>query len=514
MLNKTLHTIEKDILNKSIFYSFSIYVRMFLKIISGVMIAKLLGPALFGLKNAFEMTLNYEACSDIGTFWALSREAPYFRGEKNPEKADMAIRSVFTVNVCYAVVAAAILISISHYLGLRGYEKEHVDFILFLGLIILTGKLYGFLITLLKIDKKFQLLSKIQILYGFTASVVGVILVYMLGFRGLLISLVIADTACIACILLAGQSLPRPAVSHQLYWHLAKIGLPIMVLFLVISLMNSADKILILWMISEEALGHYGVATVAAGIIGTIPVAIQSITLTPLMEKYGRTKDRHSVLQYFADPTVLMTYIIPLLVAILYFGAHLPVVYFLDQYIQSVDALKILIFGNYFDAITTPALSICLAFNKQVRVTCIALPIAALDFCLNYILLKAGLGIEGAALGTCAGYFAYFCAISFFACKQFGDSVRDYARMMIVLITPIVYSIFLVWIIDSTIKPMIGHIYSDLLVTILKYCLFVIFYSLVFVCVRRHSVFVKLVNDSFLSHLVPSQIKERFFGDR
>ena len=109
-----------------------------------------------------------------------------------------------------------------------------------------------------------------------------------------------------------------------------------MILFGFFLLLNSADRILILTMISEEALGYFGIAMVAAAVIATIPQAVHNVTLAPIMEELGRTGDKHSIKNYFIEPMVLMAYTFPLLIACFHFGIHLPIVYFLNQYMQSI----------------------------------------------------------------------------------------------------------------------------------------------------------------------------------
>jgi len=48
---------EKEIVSKSLFYSLSLYLRMFFKLIGGFFIAKFLGPSLYGLRNVFDLTM-------------------------------------------------------------------------------------------------------------------------------------------------------------------------------------------------------------------------------------------------------------------------------------------------------------------------------------------------------------------------------------------------------------------------------------------------------------------------
>ena len=500
-------TVEKEILNKSIVYFFSLYVRIFTKLLGGIVIAKLLGPTLYGLRNAFGLSLEYEEHSDLGTFSALNRQAPYYRGAKDFQKADDAISSVFGINIVYAFIAAVILIFISRYLGFKGWEQKYVDFFFFLGIIIFSGKLNRFFQFKLKIDKKFYFLSRIEILYGLSATVIGVIFVYFFGFRGLLISLPISDFICIGYMLSKEKRIPPIKISFPLYWDLLKIGFPMMILFLLLMLLRTADRTVILALISEEALGYFGIATIATSIIGTIPMAVHNVTLAPVMEKFGKTKNKHSIKNYFIEPMILMAYTIPVLIAGLYFSIHLPIDYFLAKFHLSIPVVKILIIGFFFQAVASPALSICLAFNKQIKLILLVTPLVALNFCLNIMFIRVGWGIEGVALGTSITFFVYFCVFIYFALTQFEGEIKEFLAILLSVLIPFAYSILLVLFIENIIKLKIFGLWQDIFLTSLKASLFIILYSIIFLRIRKHSAFIKLVDNSPLAHLIPNKWK-------
>jgi len=490
---------EKEILNKSLVYSFSLYIRMFVKLLGGFFIAQFLGPALYGLRNAFGLSLNYESFSNLGTFPALNRQAPYYRGANDSAKFNIALSTVFSINIIYAFIAAALLLLISWYLRRNGFDQKYVDFIFFLGLMIFTGKLIAFFQTKLKIDKNFYLLSKVEVLYGVIASALGIVLTYLFSFRGVLISLLSANLICITYILFNERKLPPIRISFPMYWHLLKIGFPMMVLFVFFMLLSSADRILILAMISEEALGYFGIAMVAVAVIATIPNAVHNVTLAPVMEKLGRTGDKHSIKHFFIEPMVLMAYTLPLLLACLHFAIHLPIEYFLTKYMQSIEIIRILILGYFFHAVASPALSVSLAMNKQVKLIFLVVPIVSLNFLLNYLFIKSGWGLKGVAIGTSITYFCHFCAMVLFTLSYLDETLKAYLKTLFVILFPIFYTVLLFWIIDTNIQLNRNTIWSDIFATSVKIGLFILLYSLVFLKIKNHPAFQKMFSNLFLS---------------
>jgi O-antigen/teichoic acid export membrane protein len=500
--------LEKQLLSQSLFYSFSLYMRMFLKLLGGIIIAKLLGPSLFGLKNAFDLAREYEMHSDLGTFHALNRLAPYYKGENKTEKAHMAINSVFGINMFYAVIVAAITIIVSLYCAHKGYEQRYIDFLFVLGVMVFFGKLHLFLQTKFRIDRKFFELSISQLVYGLTASMFGVILSYLWGFRGLLMSLVIAEVSCIGYLMSKERTFPKIRISFALYWQVLKIGFPMMILFLLLILLTNADRTLILLMISENALGYFGIATVASGVIATIPGAIRSVTLAPVMEKLGRTKDWLSIKHYLSEPMIIMAYALPVVMSFIFFFVHLPIKYYLEQYMLSIAVVKILMIAVFFESVSSPIMSVCLAINKQIALICLVIPLVVLNFSLNYLFIVAGWGINGVAMGTGITFFVCFCTLLYFASIQFRENLRTYFDNLTVILVPFSYASVLIFCIDTFLNVATDNLWFDLMLSLIKVGLFICCYSILLYRIRKHSGFIKLYTNMAL---IARKFKPRSF---
>jgi O-antigen/teichoic acid export membrane protein len=274
-------------------------------------------------------------------------------------------------------------------------------------------------------------------------------------------------------------------------------------------LLRSADRTVILALISEEALGYFGIATIATSIIGTIPNAVHNVTIAPVMEKFGKTRNKDSVKNFFIEPMILIAYAIPVLIAGLYFFIHLPIDYFLTKFSQSIPVVKILIIGSFFQAAAQPALSISLAFNKQIKMIFLVVPLVALNFVLNIMLIRMGWGIEGVALGTGITFFASFCVLVYFALRQFEGDIKEYCNILMSVIAPFLYSILLILCIEVFIKHQIYGLWQDIFLTSLKASLFIGFYCIIFLRIRKHSAFIKLINNLPLAHLIPKKLKPR-----
>jgi len=486
---------EKKILKKSVFYSFALYIRMGIKILQGLFVAKFLGPSLYGLRNAFDLTIEYESYSDLGSLSAINRQIPYYRGREELGNERLAEASVFGVNFIYALCVGIMLIGVSFYLKGAGWEQKYSDFVFFFGLIIITNKVKYLYSTKLKYDNKFYLLSMAEMLYGFSSAVLCVSLTYLYSFRGLLTGLFTADLVFISYVLFKIKEFPSLRISFPLLRELIKIGFPIMVVGFLLTLMRSADRIVILAMLSEKALGYFSVATIATGIIVMVPSAIRQVTLSPMMEKLGRTNDIFRIKNYLTDPTVLIACSLPFLLAVIFFGIHLPVQYFLTKYYPAITIVKILTLGSYFAALTMMPLSLCFALNKQMKLIYLIVPAVVVNFVLNYIFVRLGWGVNGIAIGTCISYFLFTNMLFFYSLRLFRESFLQSLKFILLTYAPFIYTILLIYCLERIIQVDTTFFWDDIFYSSLKIVVFSVGYSIIFIFFRKHPAVTKLIDN-------------------
>ncbi|MCB0165110.1 MAG: polysaccharide biosynthesis C-terminal domain-containing protein [Anaerolineae bacterium] len=501
---------EKQILNQSIFYSFSLYLRMFFKLIGGIVVAKLLGPAAYGLKNAFDLAVDYQTYSDFGTFEAIQIHAPYHRGANDANQAERIMTTAFGVNMLLALTAGGILILASFYLRTTAWDTPYVDFLLFLGLIVITNKLKLFYLNKLKLDKKIYLLSQAEMLYGIAATILGIVLTYYYGLRGLFISLFLSDVIYLGYILAVEKKLPPMMISFPLFWKLMKVGLSINIVFFLITLLESVDRLVIITMLSEESLGFFGIATVAIGVVFTVPMAVESVTLPRLMEKLGKTQDINRIKNFLVDPTILMAYFLPFLLAALYFGIHLPIDYYLTQYAPSVNVVKILTLSLFFTATYTMPVSVCFGLNKQLNITGIIIPVILLNLLLNYVFIRIGWNIDGVAYGTGISYFVFSSVMIWYTLKQFQAKFKEVFNLLLLIYCPFCYLLVLTITLDHLWYATTTNLWNDLLTTAVRFVIFSILYSLIFILIRKHEAVTKLIENLPISEVFQEKLRMRF----
>jgi O-antigen/teichoic acid export membrane protein len=458
-------------------------------IVTGLLVAKLLGPAHYGLRNAFGLALQYEANTDLGTFPAANRLVPFMRGKGDVDDSAALKDSAFGVNYIFAMVAASVLFVIALVLRARELPPEYVSFCAFLGVLILTGKMLDYLTIELKIDQRFAVLGRKNVIHASSTLLFCPALAYLLALDGVLLGLALADLVAIAYLLV--QARMRPSFKHMslsAYLRLVQIGFPMMAFFTLNLLMNSSDRLLVIAMLSRDDLGYYAFAGMAATVVMTIPASIHNVTIAPIMELYGATDSRERIKHFFIGPLLLMAYLLPFIVAPIYFGIEVPMVWFFEEYLESVPAIKILIFSAYLQAIASPCISILLALDRQVALIYLMLPLVGLGFGVNYLVLAAGFGIEGLAIAMACLFLVYLLVMLFFASMQFEVSLLTYLRYVAIILAPVALSVALVLLLEfyfeGTGEPLLD--------SILALLIFVLAYGWIIIPMRKQPAFALL----------------------
>ena len=290
------------------------------------------------------------------------------------------------------------------------------------------------------------------------------------------------------------KKIPTINISFRLIKQLLKIGFPIMLVWLLLTLLRSSDRIVILSMISEEALGYYGVATVVAGVISIIPLTVYSVILPRIMEKLGQTNNINSIKYYLVEPAVITAFFLPIVIASIYYSIHIPIIYFLEKYFDSISVIKILSFALFFSSFAIP-LSTCVALNKQKAIAYLLVPPILLNIIINYILVSLNFGLNGVAIGTGVSYFVLCSSVFWFSLKQFDDSGSEIFNFLLFLYSPFFYSILLIIVLDRYLKFDTNTFWSDIGSTFIKFGIFLIFYSFIIVLNRKHSSFKKFTDN-------------------
>jgi O-antigen/teichoic acid export membrane protein len=289
---------------------------------------------------------------------------------------------------------------------------------------------------------------------------------------------------------------PRIQISISVLWTVLKIGFPIMLIGVAALALGSVDRIVIAARLPHEALGFFGLAAIISRFIsGALTDAMRVVLFPRVMEEAGKGETGR-LEEYFIQPTLLIAYFLPFLIGAAYLTIHLPLEYFLPDYLPAEIVCKILIIGSFFGCVSAAAGLVFIAFEKQVQMLIFMLIFAPFKAVLSYVPIALGFGIDGVAVGAVVATCLFGGVIIGYAMSLLRIGIREGSRLFIMMYAPFVYALGLLVVIDNVSLMATDSVGTDIAVTVLKLLLFWLAFSLILLPAhKKHPTFALLYND-------------------
>ena len=423
-----------------VYFSGSSYVSQTLGIVTSVLIKMYLGPTLMGVWATLQVVLRYSLWSNMGILASSYRQIPYFLG-KGDEREATRIRDtsfVFTLIMSCLVAIAIFVWSIIN----SAKYSEHVIFGLkMISFIIVATAIYNFYLSTLRGYKKFSFLSRLIVFNSLITMILVVVLVSSYSIYGLFFAILVSVLLSVVYAAIHTRYKIKFEVEPKRLIALLKIGIPLIFSGFVFSILMSIDKIMIVRILGAENLGFYTIAIMGVAYANTLPSTIGIVLFPRFQERFGANDNVEDIKKYLLKPVLVLSYSFPTVLGVIYFVVPVLVHYILPDFAPGITSFKILIIGCFFLSLTPISSNFLITLNKQLRVAGLTIIAVIVSILLNYYFIKVkGWGIEGAAIGTCIGYFSHFALLGFYSLSHF----MKFKDMLRYLLTPFAVFLYLV----------------------------------------------------------------------
>ncbi|MFC1667061.1 oligosaccharide flippase family protein, partial [Candidatus Omnitrophota bacterium] len=334
---------KERIVKDTFFYSISTFLAKCISVVRSIIVARFLGPSLYGLWNALSIVLEYSRYSSLGISNAMNREVPFYRGKGDNKKATDIRRIGFSMAVLPSAVVGFVIILVSLFM----YNRVSIEWIAALRAIaalVLMRQLYDFFQLLLRSDNRFKFLSTLQLSFAVLDFLLVVGLVIKFHFFGFLWGIVLNYVIIIGVI--CYKSFYRYSLrfyfNKDIFISLVKIGIFITLIVVVENLRMTIDRVMIIKFLGIKELGYFGISYLLIQFIFLIPSSISNIIYPRLVERYGSSnKEEGSLKNYIEVTTQILSYSMPILIGMIYILLPTLVNLFLPQYVLGIRAAQI-----------------------------------------------------------------------------------------------------------------------------------------------------------------------------
>lgn len=385
-------------------------------VVNSVVLRRFLGPQAMGIWSILQVVLGYCGYASFGTTKAMARDYPYYRAKGEDRKANELKNLTLTFSLVMSLIPAGIILA---YLGFRWQQlAKPLRFgLLFILFFLFIQRFYDLLMTLLRSDKKFGVLSGLLILNALGTLAVSLTLISWAGLYGLL-----AGTALVTfgSLWFIYRSSPY---TFQAFWNCRtlkselELGIPLVLSGFLFELLRSVDKWILARQLGFYEVGLYSVAMMVNAYVYSLPMMFAHVWHPNFQEAYGEGGSAAAVKNYLLTPVFILTILIPFLCGLAIFIVPFLAEIFLPQFKGGVEPMKFYLVGTYFLMLAQFSRDFLVRLDRYwLNIVIVALS-AALNFFLNTLLLRQGWELRGVSLGSALS-FAFCGIVSYVAASR------------------------------------------------------------------------------------------------
>lgn len=303
---------EKSVFSLVRYIVGSNFITLFIRLISGILQARLVSPTTLGLFNSFGLVLQYAPFLQLGIQSGLYRELPYQIGKGDREGA-LELASAAQAWALLLATATSILM-----LGIALWYLANAEFYYAAGwftnsiLAIVLFYNTNYLQITYRTSQDFKKLAVVNVIDSI-AGLFLLLLVAWLNYYGLCLRAILIGILGTS-LLFIWRPLPvSPNWNLKHLKHLFKIGLPIFVVGQIYSFWSALNLTLVLKFTGVEGVGLFAIVTMATSALEFIPSAVNSVLFPRMAERYGENGSILKLLEYATKP-ILLTFLVMLLV--------------------------------------------------------------------------------------------------------------------------------------------------------------------------------------------------------
>lgn len=414
-----------DIKNNSLS---SIFVKI-LSFLQNLFVANILGPVLFGIKNAISLIYDYGVNAHLGVLSQHNVER-----NSNEEKNKKYANKISDVTFSFLIFTSIIITLIGTIVAyLVNYSLEIKWSIFIIGVAISLSFFNYFYVSIFTSQKNYSLLFKFNIITGIANLICVIPLTYFYKVFGFFLGISVASFVSLLYLYLIRNKIyiPKFEIDTKIYLNLLKHGIILLLLQLFWLVILSIDRIFVLKFFGSEILGYYAVGLLFSSYVRLL---IQFIS-NPLIPRIYQKKKLEI---YIIEPNRIIYSVLYYLIFISIFLVPFLIMLF-PKFGLSQNFIKILIFSTIF--VPDLAVQYFIAKNKKWFIINVSIILLLLANLLNFLAIWLGFGAIGIAFATLITLFLYGNIINIFCYKQILGDWKKTAHKFWEYFWPLLYAI-------------------------------------------------------------------------
>lgn len=498
----------QEIIKDSSVYAGSAVFVGFILGVQAIIIAKFLGPEVYGTFHIYRLVLLYAAYTTFGTFWAMIRQISFYRGKKDYKRIEEIKNNTLSVNI-FTSVLSGICVIIFFFFQKNIYSFPMLEIFL-VSFIIVSKRIYGFFDRYFLAEKKFTLRSWINIVF----SICNITLVLTVGcyykLKGVLISMVVAYIIVIIYSIKKAHFNFKFSFEIKKNLELIKVGLPIFGNGLMAAFMVSVDRLMLIIFFTPIQLGYYGISAMIRAFLELFYTSVMMTIFPSLAEKYGETNNIKEIKNYVLKPIIVSAHLAPLFFGSMILVIPLIIKYILPKYLPGVLVVQFIIAASFFGCLQVGIVNFFIAINKISKTYFSRIVSIIFSIGIIYFTINLGLNIQGVAFCVIASNILFTTLLINCFLKEYSVGVSSRIKFLLYVYYPFLYMVILIWIVNFINFSHKNFLINDLANIFCRLIAFIILnLPLLFYINKKTNILGEI--KKFVIHIINTKISNRGF---
>jgi O-antigen/teichoic acid export membrane protein len=390
------------------FFLVAIILSKALGFLQSFVVAKALGPANFGVWVTLLLLVSYAPIFSLGTVETLLKKVPYYLGRNELQHVREIENSVLGSIVLSAILVGLLALMTPFVLPLTTFNIG-VPLAVMLMMTIAISYFSAYFYHRFSAYENFKMTGTMDAIRSAVCLIFVGGMAWAWGLSGAVTGFLLHEIVMFCIITsLNIRSHGRPGINFHRKSIIGAIwvGLPISLLWWVLTLTASVDRLVLGGMLGAVAVGYYALGISLSGILFLVPTVVGRVLYPKVNKHFGQNADAASMKRVVLAPTLalgtlLVNFQICLLVCTpLFYNQLLP------KYKPGLMAGQILILGSFFVCLFRNGANYLIAANQERLFLKYIVATLVFNVLFDVGLVWAGFGTEGVALGTSlAGLF-------------------------------------------------------------------------------------------------------------
>jgi O-antigen/teichoic acid export membrane protein len=411
---------QSRMVREFVFMTGSRYAGAVLGVLRGLVIPKLLDPALYGVFKSYQTVSELSRMATMGIPTALFRELPIARGNEKHERGRQLLDNGFWSTVLSAIpFALAFLIGgLAGWINLKDVPRSPW-LLLFIPMLFVdrTKVLFDVIFTG---QTQFVMQSKIRMIDEVSTTLICIGGVWLAGFPGLIVANLLVNILITALAWKGTGFQLRARIHPSLMREMVAIGFPQMVIGLCSTVYNQLDRMVILGGgLGLAAVGFYSVGMTITDQLVIGAQIVSRVIMPRMMEQYGKRENVRDIEHFVIPPARISGLAYAPVVVIAALAGEIVFSLFLTKYQPGFLPFQIMLVGTFFISIWAAVSPFFLAIRQQRKILVVFIFTIPVALGLNIGAIRLGLGLPGVAFATMLTDFGFASCVLLQALAQF-----------------------------------------------------------------------------------------------